>query len=82
MHMPETSGRMLKWAVELGQFDIEYKPKTTIKTQDLADFLIEFPPRMEVTGQEEPKQSLKEQVEDDNCSPCWTLYVDGAVDNN
>ena len=26
MHKPETSGRMLKWTIELSQFDIEYKP--------------------------------------------------------
>ena len=28
---PETSGRLMKWAIELSEFDIRYKPKTTIK---------------------------------------------------
>ncbi|XP_074351891.1 uncharacterized protein LOC141691044 [Apium graveolens] len=42
LHKPESSGRMLKWAVELGQFDLEYVPQTAIKGQALADFLLEF----------------------------------------
>ena len=38
------SGRILKWAVELGQFDIKFQPKTAIKAQSLADFVAEFTP--------------------------------------
>lgn len=37
----EASGRMLKWAVELGQFEIFYEPRTAIKGQALADFVKE-----------------------------------------
>ncbi|CAA0810399.1 Unknown protein, partial [Striga hermonthica] len=28
LHRPDTSGRMIKWAIELGQFDIQYRPQT------------------------------------------------------
>lgn len=35
-------GRMLKWSVELSQFDITYTPRTSIKGQGLADFVAEF----------------------------------------
>ncbi|XP_074337018.1 uncharacterized protein LOC141674193 [Apium graveolens] len=42
LYKPESSGRMLKWAVELRQFDLEYAPQTAIKGQALADFLLEF----------------------------------------
>ncbi|XP_075478766.1 uncharacterized protein LOC142519612 [Primulina tabacum] len=38
----EVSGRMVKWTVELGEYDIEYKPRVAIKAQALADFLIEM----------------------------------------
>ena len=31
LHKPETSGRLMKWAIELSEFDIRYKPKTSIK---------------------------------------------------
>ena len=42
LHKPETSGRLMKWAIELSAFDIRYKPKTAIKEQVLADFFMEF----------------------------------------
>ena len=42
MRQPDAAGRMVQWTVELNQFDIEYKPRTTIKAQVLAEFIIEF----------------------------------------
>ena len=44
LHKPETLGRLIKWALELSEFDIRYKPKTTINGQVLADFVMEFTP--------------------------------------
>ena len=31
MNKPEAVGRMVQWAIELNQFDIEYHPRTAIK---------------------------------------------------
>ena len=42
LHKPETSVRLMKWSIELREFDIRYKPKTSIKGQILADFIMEF----------------------------------------
>jgi len=42
LQKPEFSGRLVNWSVELGQFDIEFHPRTAIKGQVLADFLLEF----------------------------------------
>ena len=42
LHKLEISGRLIKWAIELSEFDIRYKPKTAIKGQVLAYFIREF----------------------------------------
>ena len=42
MNKPEAAGRMVQWAIELSQFDVEYYPRTAIKAQALADFIAEF----------------------------------------
>ena len=44
LHKPKTSGRLIKWAMELSEFDIRYKPRTVVKGQVLTDFIIEFTP--------------------------------------
>ncbi|XP_075498839.1 uncharacterized protein LOC142537168 [Primulina tabacum] len=38
----EVSRRMVKWTLELGEYDIEYKHRVAIKAQALTDFLIEM----------------------------------------
>lgn len=38
----EATGRMVQWAIELSQFDIEYHLKTAIKAQASIDFIAEF----------------------------------------
>ena len=42
MNKLEVAGRMVQWAIELSQFDIEYHPRTAIKAQALADFIAKF----------------------------------------
>ena len=69
LHKPEASGRIMKWAVELGQFDIEYKPRTAIKGQALADFILEFPPTFEVEGMECVPEPQSPIAIPENCSP-------------
>uniref|UniRef100_A0A2N9IJS0 Uncharacterized protein n=1 Tax=Fagus sylvatica TaxID=28930 RepID=A0A2N9IJS0_FAGSY len=36
------SGRITRWGVQLGSLGVEYKPRTSIKGQVLADFVAEF----------------------------------------
>nr|XP_009765517.1 PREDICTED: uncharacterized protein LOC104217060 [Nicotiana sylvestris] len=38
----EEQGRLAKWAIELGGYDIEYQPRMDIKSQILADFVADF----------------------------------------
>ena len=39
---PDVAGRMVKWAVELSEFDIQYEPRGPIKGQVFADFVVEL----------------------------------------
>lgn len=38
---PTSSGRLIKWTMMLTQFNIEYRPRTAIQGQALADFIVE-----------------------------------------
>ena len=42
MNSPEVARRMALWAIELSEFDIQYRPRTAIKGQAVADFIAEF----------------------------------------
>ncbi|XP_013629770.1 PREDICTED: uncharacterized protein LOC106335718 [Brassica oleracea var. oleracea] len=61
------SGRLTKWAIELGELDITYKNRTAAKSKVLVDFLIELAPELE--------QDLTLP------NPNWTLHVDGSSTN-
>ncbi|VFQ81006.1 unnamed protein product [Cuscuta campestris] len=61
-----SSGRMIKWAIMLTQFNIEYRPSTAIKGQAVADFLVEMTGHQD----EEPARAITE--------PWWSMSVDGA----
>ena len=63
LHKPETLGRLMKWAIELSEFDI--RSKTAIKGQILADFIMEF-----------TSIDLTQTAPD---LPIWKLSVDGAA---
>ena len=67
LHKPETSGRLMKWAIELSDFDIRYRSKTAIKGKVLSDFVMEF------TSAETAKDA---QATTDLST--WKLSVDGA----
>ena len=39
------TGRIANWETRLGSFDIRYRPRSLVKGQVLADFVVEFSPR-------------------------------------
>ncbi|KAM2730009.1 hypothetical protein EV1_001315 [Malus domestica] len=42
LQSPDTFGRMIKWAITLGEFDISYQPKPAEKGHVVADFIADF----------------------------------------
>ena len=44
LQKPDVAGRMVRWAVELSEFDIQYEPRGSIKGQVYADFVTELSP--------------------------------------
>ncbi|XP_074351551.1 uncharacterized protein LOC141690671 [Apium graveolens] len=86
LHKPESSGRMLKWATELGQFDLEYCPRTTIKGKPLADFILEFDYEVDnkaiVLAEPPPQGNHPTNEREEFPHPWWILHVDEDVNNN
>ncbi|XP_019197688.1 PREDICTED: uncharacterized protein LOC109191483 [Ipomoea nil] len=66
---PTSLGRLVKWAMELTQYGIEYQPRPSIKGQALADFLVEC------TAGEDDKEGTTE----DNPGEWWEMHADGAA---
>ena len=52
---PEVSGWLTKWAIELSEYDLQYKPRTAIKAQALADFIAECTFSLEAPEPVEPE---------------------------
>ena len=52
---PDATGRLIQWAIELSEFDIEYHPRQAIKPQVLVDFIAKF-----TVVEEEPSQEKSE----------------------
>nr|XP_027124543.1 uncharacterized protein LOC113741245 [Coffea arabica] len=72
---PEASGRLTKWAIEMGEYDLSYEPRKAIKAQALADFLAELTfDQVQVATPatiQAPTPSTPETQR-------WILHVDGS----
>ena len=66
----EKTDRMTKWAIELGEHDISYRPRTAIRGQVLADFVAEVP--------EEETAVTNSPIEELPYAEPWNLYTDGS----
>ncbi|GJX35717.1 reverse transcriptase domain-containing protein [Tanacetum coccineum] len=66
---PEVTGRLLKWSFELEEHDVHYRPRTSVKGQILANFIME---RLEDGPQDTP-------IKDEEAPPDpWILFTDGS----
>nr|ABA94361.1 retrotransposon protein, putative, Ty3-gypsy subclass [Oryza sativa Japonica Group] len=64
LHNHEANGRIAKWALELMSLDISFKPRTSIKSQALADFVAEWTECQE----DMPEEKME----------YWTMHFDGS----
>ena len=55
MSIPKATRQMALWAIELSKFDVQYRLRTAMKGQIVADFIAEFT-NMEGQGAEECPQ--------------------------
>ena len=65
LHNRDATGRIAKWAVELGSFELTFQPRTAIKSQALIDLIAEW------TEVQSP--AITEKLE------YWTMYFDGSL---
>jgi ribonuclease HI len=61
----DANDRIVKWSVELGEFEIEFCPRQAIKSQILADFVSEWTEIQMPPPKEWPEH--------------WKMYFDGAL---
>ncbi|GJT40050.1 reverse transcriptase domain-containing protein [Tanacetum coccineum] len=67
MSRPKVVGRLQKWSIMLGEQNITYRPRTSVKGQILADFLVDKPE--EASTDMSKKEAPQEP---------WTLFTDGS----
>ena len=63
MSNPEAAGRIALWAIELSEFDVQYRPRTTMKGQAVVDFIAEY-------TQPEDKGAEGQNL--------WSIHTDGS----
>jgi ribonuclease HI len=61
----DATERISMWAVELGALNIDFKPRTAIKSQALVDFIAEWQENQLPTPTERPEH--------------WVMYFDGSL---
>jgi ribonuclease HI len=65
IHNRDANGRIVKWSVELGEFEIKFCPRQVIKSQILADFVSEWTEIQMPPPKERPEH--------------WIMYFDGTL---
>ncbi|XP_071697016.1 uncharacterized protein [Rutidosis leptorrhynchoides] len=66
LRRPESSDHLAKWAIELGEYEINFAPRNAVKGQILEDFLLETNEKVEYDNKMAPQQHV------------WELQTDGA----
>jgi hypothetical protein len=54
LHNSNATGNIAKWAAELAEFQLDFQPRHTVKSQVLADFIVEWTPPPSAPGGPDP----------------------------
>ncbi|XP_008233123.1 PREDICTED: uncharacterized protein LOC103332186 [Prunus mume] len=82
LQKPETSGQLVKWAIELGGFDIQFKPRPTERGLAVADFISELTPALSESPFPSVILTASERTDAerfDTSVPLSILHVDGSA---
>jgi hypothetical protein len=79
--MRQKPGNIAKWAAELAEFQLDFQPRHAVKSQVLADFIVEWMPPPSVSGGPDPDSdpAPTEPRGPVFTEPHWTLYFDGST---
>jgi hypothetical protein len=76
LHNPNATGNIAKWAVELVEFELDFPPNHVVRSQVLADFMVDWAPRPchpggLDDGEPEPRAPVFIELH-------WTLFFNGS----
>jgi hypothetical protein len=81
LHNSNATGNIAKWAAELAEFQLDFQPRHAIKSQVLADFIVEWTPPPSTPGGPDPDSdpTPAEPRGSIFTEPHWTLFFDGSA---
>jgi hypothetical protein len=83
LHNSNATGNIAKWATELAEFQLDFQPRHAVKSQVLANFIMEWTPPPSVSGGPDPDSNPTPAKPKGPVftEPHWTLYFDDPPAN-
>nr|AAU10764.1 putative polyprotein [Oryza sativa Japonica Group] len=75
LHNREGIGRVVRWAIELSEFDLRFEPRHAIKSQALADFVAEWTAAPEPVSAPEASSGPSQLPR----TAYWVMQFDGSL---
>jgi ribonuclease HI len=81
LHNSNATGNITKWAAELAKFQLDFQPHHAVKSQVLADFIMEWTPSPSAPGGPDPNSdpTPAEPRVPVFTEPHWTLFFNGSA---
>jgi hypothetical protein len=81
LHNSNATGNIAKWAAKLAEFRLDFQPRHAIKSQVLADFIVEWTPPPSAPGGSDPGSDPTPMGPRGPVftEPHWTLLFDGST---